>query len=150
MFDRRLLEDFDWVLLLTVITICIIGLVSIYSASYSYGTETPYFQKQVIWFLIGLVVMAIVTMIDYRFLERVSPLLYIFLILLLVYVLVYGTGGPGTRGSNWGRFLYNLLSSSNMYLCSILRITLTNRDASESWELKRLPGRLQRRSYRSP
>lgn len=101
MFDRRLLEDFDWVLLLTVLTICIIGLFSIYSASYSYGTETPYFKKQVIWFLISLVTMVVVTMIDYRFLERISPLLYIFLIILLVVVLVHGTGGPGTRGNQW-------------------------------------------------
>ncbi len=101
MFDRRLLEGFDWVLLLTVITICIVGLISIYSASYSYGTDTPYFQKQVVWFLIGLVVMAVVTMIDYRFLERFSPILYIFSILLLLFVLFYGTGGPGTSGNQW-------------------------------------------------
>lgn len=101
MFDRRLLEDFDWVLLLTVIVICIIGLISIYSASYSYGTETPYFQKQVLWFLVSLVVMAIVTMVDFRFLERISPLLYILFIILLVYVLFYGTGGPGSKVSRW-------------------------------------------------
>lgn len=103
MFDRRLLEDFDWVLLLTVLSICIIGLFSIYSASYSYGTETPYFQKQVVWFLVGLVVMAVVTMVDYRFLEKLSPLLYILSVVLLLFVLFYGTGGPGTRVNRWIR-----------------------------------------------
>ncbi|MBU2647435.1 rod shape-determining protein RodA [bacterium] len=101
MFDRRLLEDFDWVLLLTVITIAVIGLISIYSASYSYGTETPYFKKQIIWLFFGLAVMALVTMIDYRFLEKLSPLLYLISIVLLLFVLFYGTGGPGTRVSRW-------------------------------------------------
>ena len=101
MFDRRLLEDFDWILLLTVVTISIIGLISIYSASYSYGTETPYFQKQIIWFCVSLVTMAIVTMIDYRFLERLSPLLHLFMIILLLVVLMYGIGGPGSRVNRW-------------------------------------------------
>lgn len=101
MFDRRLLEEFDWVLLLTVITICMVGLISIYSASYSYGTETPYFQKQIVWFMLGLIAMAVVTMIDYRFLEKLSPLLYIVSIILLLFVLFHGTGGPGTRVHRW-------------------------------------------------
>jgi len=101
MFDRRLLEDFDWILLLTVITISIIGFISIYSASASYGTETPYFQRQIIWFFIGLVTMAVVTMIDYRFLEKLSPLLHLLMIVLLVVVLIYGTGGPGSPVKRW-------------------------------------------------
>jgi len=101
MFDRRLLEGFDWVLLITVLAICAIGLMSVYSASSSYGTDTPFFRKQVVWFLLGLLLMAVVTMVDYRFLQRLSPLLYILLVLLLVLVLFHGTGGPGTRVSRW-------------------------------------------------
>ena len=101
MFDRRLLEDFDWILLLTVVVISIVGFISIYSASASYGTETQYFQKQIIWFFLGLVTMAVVTMIDYRFLEKLSPLLHLLVIMLLVVVLIYGTGGPGSPVKRW-------------------------------------------------
>jgi len=101
MFDRRLLEGFDWVLLSTVLIISLIGFVSVYSASYSYGTETPYFQKQVVWFFLGLLVMAIITLIDYRFMERFAPLLHFFSIVLLVLVLLYGTGGPGSKVGRW-------------------------------------------------
>ncbi|MCP4757492.1 MAG: rod shape-determining protein RodA [Proteobacteria bacterium] len=101
MFDRRLLEDFDWVLLLTVIVISIIGLVSVYSASFSYGTETPYFKKQIIWFFLGLVVMVATTLIDYRVLERFSVLMHLVLIALLIYVLFYGIGGPGSKVNSW-------------------------------------------------
>lgn len=101
MFDRRLLKDFDWVLLLTVVIISIIGIVSVYSASYSYGTETPYFKKQIIWFIFGFIVMAGVTLIDYRTLERFSLLFHLILIIFLLVVLFYGTGGPGSKVQRW-------------------------------------------------
>ncbi len=103
MFDRRLLEDFDWVLLLTTVLICVIGFVAIYSASYSYGTATPYFEKQVLWFFIGLGAMLVVTMIDYRIMERFSPFLHILMIVLLFLVLIYGTGSSGSRVQRWLR-----------------------------------------------
>lgn len=103
MFDRRLLEDFDWLLLLIVIIISIIGFVAIYSASYSYGIETRYFKRQVLWFFVGLGVMAFVTMIDYRLMERFSPLLHLITISLLVLVLFYGSGGADSRVHRWIR-----------------------------------------------
>jgi rod shape determining protein RodA len=101
MFDRRLLEDFDWVLLLTVVVISIIGIVSVYSASYSYGTETPYFARQIVWFLLGLCVMVFVTLIDYRIIQRFSLLFHLAVVTLLVVVLIYGTGGPGSKVHQW-------------------------------------------------
>jgi rod shape determining protein RodA len=101
MFDRRLLEDFDWVLLFITVLISTIGFVAIYSASNSYGTVTPYFQKQVLWFFIGLGVMVIAVMIDYRFILRFAPLLHLIMIAFLILVLVYGTGGAGTRVERW-------------------------------------------------
>ena len=101
MFDRRLIEDFDWVLLLTTVVISVIGFVAIYSASYSYGTETPYFTKQVLWFCIGLGVMLVIVMIDYRVMQRFAPLLHLLMIVLLILVLIYGTGGSGSRVQRW-------------------------------------------------
>lgn len=101
MFDRRLIEDFDWVLLLTVVSISIIGFVAIYSASYSYGTATPYFTRQVLWFFIGLGVMMLVTMVDYRLMQRLAPLFHIILIALLILVLFYGVGSSASRVQRW-------------------------------------------------
>jgi len=42
-----------------------------------------------------------VTMIDYRFMQRFAPLLHFFVIILLVLVLIYGTGGAGSRVQRW-------------------------------------------------
>lgn len=101
MFDRRLLESFDWVLLFTVIAISIIGFFSIYSASYSYGTETTYFQRQIFWFFIGLFALFGTIIVDYRVLLRFSLLFHTILILLLIFVLFYGTGGSGSDVQRW-------------------------------------------------
>ncbi len=103
MFDRRLLENFDWVLLLIVTVISVIGFFAIYSASVSYGTVTPYFKKQVLWFYLGLMVMFGSTILDYRILGKWSFWLHLFITILLVYVLFYGVGGPGSRVNRWIR-----------------------------------------------
>ncbi len=101
MFDRRLLENFDWVLLSIVTVISIVGFFAIHSASVSYGTVTPYIRKQVLWFCLGLIVMVAATIIDYRTLGKWSFWLHMVITLLLVYVLFYGTGGPGSPVKRW-------------------------------------------------
>jgi rod shape determining protein RodA len=103
MFDRRLLEGVDWVLLITVVSISIIGLFSVYSAAYSYGTQTTYFEKQILWFLLGLVVLVVTAMIDYRVIQRFSPLLHLVVILMLVFVLFYGMGNSSSQVDRWIR-----------------------------------------------
>jgi len=101
MFDRRLLEQFDWILLLLVISISTIGFFTIYSASITYNTGTSYYQKQILWFFIALIIMFLVTLIDYHVLTKLSFWGHIVLILFLVLVLIYGTGGPGSRVQRW-------------------------------------------------
>lgn len=101
MFDRRLLENFDWILLFTVTLISIIGFLSIYSASVSYGSGSTYCQRQIAWFFIGLFVVFCITLVDYRTMERFSLWLHLGLIFLLVLVLFIGTGGPGSKVNRW-------------------------------------------------
>ncbi|MDH5561187.1 MAG: rod shape-determining protein RodA [Deltaproteobacteria bacterium] len=101
MFDRRLLAHFDWILLLIVTAISIIGFFSIYSASLSYEAANLYYQKQIVWFYLGLGIMFAVIFFDYRLLCRFSFWVHLFLILLLIFVLLYGTGGPSSKVNRW-------------------------------------------------
>ena len=103
MFDRRLVEQFDWVLLILVACISLIGFVSIYSASVNYTNVFPYYQKQLIWFSIGLTGLFLTTLFDYRLLCRLSFWAHLALMALLIAVLLYGTGGPGSRVNRWIR-----------------------------------------------
>ncbi|MGK0289066.1 MAG: rod shape determining protein RodA, partial [bacterium] len=101
MFDRRLLENFDWFILFLVSLISILGVITIKSASQGYPNEILYYQKQLIWFGLGLVVMISMTLVDYRTIGRFSLFFHGIVILLLILVLMYGTGGPGSKVSRW-------------------------------------------------
>jgi rod shape determining protein RodA len=97
-FDRRLLINFDWILLLLVLAISLIGLVNIYSSGVNraYSGQDFIYLKQVQWIVVGLIFMVMAFSIDYRWISRHSYLIFAFSILLLLVVFFYGYA---TRGS---------------------------------------------------
>ncbi|HML79082.1 rod shape-determining protein RodA [Geobacter sulfurreducens] len=96
MIDRRLITNFDWMLLGLVLLICAVGVVNIYSASSSYVLSgTPYYLKQLSWILVGLAIMLLVCSIDYHLLEDVAFWFYGILFLLLLVVLAFGKTSMG-------------------------------------------------------
>jgi len=98
MFDRRLVQNFDWVLLLLVLAICGIGIVNLYSAGYNRPAgETPLYIKQLYWLGLGLGVLFLILLVDYRHLEKLSYPIYILSILLLVGVMFGGKVVYGSR-----------------------------------------------------
>ncbi len=54
MFDRRLVQNFDWVLLGLVLIIVGMGIVNLYSAGYNQGEGTALYIKQLYWLGVGL------------------------------------------------------------------------------------------------
>ena len=79
MFDRRLVQYFDWGLLGLTIMIAGIGLITLYSAV---TAETPepqkiVFYKQLVWFCVGLVAMVAAFLFNYKLLDRWAPTIYI-------------------------------------------------------------------------
>ncbi|HKK90115.1 MAG TPA: rod shape-determining protein RodA [Desulfobacteraceae bacterium] len=99
MFDRRLVECFDWGLFLVTFLISGVGLAVLYSAV-SAGGETSVqllFKKQLVWMLCGLAVMVISFTVHYRFFDKSSLAIYWVCIGLLVAVLVFGKYIGGSR-----------------------------------------------------
>ena len=66
MFDRRLLANFDWILFLNLLTICLLGVMAIYSASRGYPGENTYWLRQLYWVGLGLGVGLVVLLVDFR------------------------------------------------------------------------------------
>lgn len=93
--DKRYLRHFDWPLLATGIVLILIGLLNIYSATW--GGQGTNFNRQFLWFGIGLAVMMPVIVVDYRILERLSYFIYGGMIASLIAVLVFGRVGSGAR-----------------------------------------------------
>ncbi len=99
MFDRRLLQYFDWGLLGLTILIGGSGLLVLYSAV---TAETPapqmtIFYKQLIWFSTALIAMVVSFSFNYKLLDRWGQIIYIGCIILLVWVLLFGKSAGGSR-----------------------------------------------------
>ena len=100
MFDRRLVQNFDWGLLGLTLLLGIIGLIILYSAVTA-GTA-PDLQrilclKQLIWLCVGMAVMVACFLFDYKILERWALPFFIFCVLLLVAVLIFGRYVGGSK-----------------------------------------------------
>lgn len=108
--DRRLIENFDWITFITILLICLIGILTIYSATrppLDEGERPPFFIKQTIWLFVAVIAMLIFISFDYNRLKNFWPLLYIFGIILLVLVLFVGKSSMGAkRWINLGFFSF--------------------------------------------
>jgi len=95
-------RSFDWPLLISVFLLVAMGLAAIYGIDLSRGTELLYFRKQLISVGIGSVSLLIASLLQYTFFRSYAKLFYIFALVLLVSVLLFGVDIRGTRG--WFNF----------------------------------------------
>lgn len=96
----------DKILLFTVITLATFGLLMIYSASsiwaeYKFNDSFHYVKYQAIFFLAGLIVMYIVSKIDYKFYYNKSNTIIISCLILLILVLIPGIGSVRNGSRSW-------------------------------------------------
>ena len=95
MFDRRLLSNFDWVLLLNTLVIALIGVMAIYSASQGYPGRPDYWLRQLYWLGISLGVGLIVLLIDLRTIAQWAYPFHAVVMVMLAMLLVLGGGKGG-------------------------------------------------------
>jgi hypothetical protein len=71
MFDRRLVQYFDWGLLGLVVLIGCIGLATLYSAvtAETPAPQTMIFYKQLVWFAVGMGAMMVAFLFNYKLLQ---------------------------------------------------------------------------------
>ena len=79
------LRKIEWLIPISAIILCGIGLIALFSASYDSGLDE--FKKQVIWMGISFIIMIVVMFIDYKILVKLSPILYGIAIIMLIVVL---------------------------------------------------------------
>lgn len=92
----------DYPFLIIVLLLLIIGLVMVFSSSYAAAyydnlPSTYYFFRQGIFAVFGVVVMLILSRIDYRRWRPLSPALMVISIILLILVLFIGVGNYGEK-----------------------------------------------------
>ena len=93
-------DNFDWALFLTASALAVIGVVNLYSAtSVSRAALSEIYIQQVYWLVLGGILGAVVTVIDYRHYERLGYVLYGVGIVLLLLVFILGKDIRGS--SRW-------------------------------------------------
>jgi rod shape determining protein RodA len=97
--DRRLIKNFDWLMLLITIVLALIGIMTVYSATRPLAAEAHpgFYIKQVSWLILGITALFLIVSFDYVWLKRFSLYLYIIGIALLMSVFVIGKTGMGAQ-----------------------------------------------------
>ncbi len=97
-------HKYDYLLIITIAALLIVGLMMIYSATFALGYQlydqpTYYFIRQLLWMGVGLLVMIIFARVEYHTWRRFSILLMTLTLLLLGVVLLIGQERFG--GQRW-------------------------------------------------
>ena len=94
-----LLTKFDWLLMGAVFILIAFGMAAIYSVALSTKSgDLSFIDKQVIAAAIGVVILVALALSNYRQFRNWTLPLYIFAVLLLIAVLIFGTEINGTKG----------------------------------------------------
>lgn len=91
----------DIKLLLTVVVLCVFGLVVLYSASLSLDYNP--IRSQIFATVLGFILIAVILMVDYDFIKDLYRPLYIVSIVLMLLVTFFGTGAEEWGADNWLR-----------------------------------------------
>jgi len=92
----RSIREIDWVLLVVALAICGLGVLQIFSAAHDTIWHDAWW-KQIIWICVGLVLMWLISIVDYHTLLNHVPILYIVSIAVLVATFAMGQQVFGSR-----------------------------------------------------
>jgi rod shape determining protein RodA len=95
---RFSLRSFDWPLFLSVLFLFGFGLAAIYSVDLSRGDNLFFFKKQLISGAVGLGLLLSASFMQISFYRSFAKVSYVFAVLILVGVLLFGDMIRGTRG----------------------------------------------------
>ena len=101
---KRELKNMEWGMLIVAIILTIIGIIALFSATQE--TEYDEFKKQIIWFVVSIIMMVIVMLINYETLVKLSPIFYGIFIILLIAVMFTKPINGATSWFNIGSFSF--------------------------------------------
>ncbi len=97
MLDDRRLDGFDLRFLAVVVAILSLGVVTIYSVTYTQGGTLAFYLKQLMWVGLGGAAFVVMWVVDYHKIARLSYVLYGIILVLLLVVLMMGKTSRGAQ-----------------------------------------------------
>lgn len=119
---EKITKKIDWIMLLIIAPILLSGLVTMKSFVPEEG-QVAFFDKQIVWISISLIIFFVFSFLDFRFLKRTEALVSIFLffsgILFLLFIL--GTVANGSKSwLDFGSFSFQPADMMKLVLVLIL------------------------------
>jgi rod shape determining protein RodA len=102
--DRRSLQNFDWVLVVLIVTLSGLGILNLVSATAAgvEGGMSDIVRRQMLAMGGGAAVMIVVAFIDYRHVERFAPVIFAVVLALVALTLVIGVVTRGAQAWLFG------------------------------------------------
>lgn len=97
---RKAFKNFDFILFITVILLCIFGIVMIKSATLTFETNR-FVKVQALSTILGFLAIVFLVLFDYQILGKFYIPIYIVSVLLLVAVVFFGTGAEQWGANSW-------------------------------------------------
>lgn len=91
LFHKINFKKFDFVLLVIMLVLIATGLYCIYQVDKLSAAKDGLFTNQLIGLVLGLFFILIIQFVDYRFICKLSPLLYLAIVAILAYTFKFGT-----------------------------------------------------------
>lgn len=91
------IKNIDWILISAVLATVFLGLVTMYS----FSGESQFFERQLVWLAVGLVVFFGLSLVDMRFLRRSGVVMLIFLSVCVLLVVLLATGATIQGAQRW-------------------------------------------------
>jgi len=100
--DKKLVKKINFSLIVVVLLICAIGIVIVSSATYGLGYE-KFMKTQIVSIILGIIAIVIILFIDYHTIAKMYIPIYVISNLLLVAVLIFGSGAESWGANRWIR-----------------------------------------------
>jgi len=139
--DRRLVSHFDWTVFGVALGITLLGILTIYSATYSVTVKqaSGLAAKQFYWVVIGLAAMLVTLSVDYHHFHRLAYPFYVAVLGLLLLVLFVGSvGGGSQRWLNLGFFILQPSEPAKLAIVLALARYLQYDEPRDGYRLREL------------
>lgn len=112
-------------ILLTTLTISVIGLVMIYSSSniwayYRFNDSLYYLKRQIIFFVIGIILMFVLSKVDYHIYQKHYQGIFLVSLIMMILVLIPGLGVVRGGSRSWFNLGIIALQPSEIFKLAII------------------------------
>ncbi len=132
---KKILKYDNLLLFIPLIILIIISLFNMINAALINDIYLNHFNKQLLWFIGGIITLFVIVFIPQKWIRKISPYLYYFNVLLLILVLFLGTSINGSKA--WFKFsFFSLQPSELMKISLILYLSQLKKDKDYLYLLK--------------